>query len=165
MPQITNDISSKNHNVRMIRFMDKYGMERSTAISKEKKLTRNDIIALIEFSGKNGIIDLESRDISDLDLHGLNFNGCSFRGAFAVGTIFDNSNLASTDFEDAHIFNSSIVGANLEHSNMLQAGIKFSTKREVYLSLARRREAELADHYFGIFKINIRRDSNGALNQ
>ncbi len=161
MPQITNDISARNHNVRMIRFMDKYGMERSTAISNEKKLTRNDIIALIEFSGKNGIIDLENRDISNLDLHGLNFNGCSFRNAFAVGTIFDNSNLASTDFENAHIFDSSTVGSNLEHSNMQQAGIKFSTKREDYLSLARRREAELTDHYFGIFKINIRRDSNG----
>ncbi len=147
--------------MRMIRFMDRYGMERSTAISNEKKLTRNDIIALIDFSGKNGIIDLENRDISYLDLHGLDFNGCSFRNAYAVGTNFDNSNLASTDFENAHIFDSSTIGANLEHSNIHEAGIKFSTKRDDYLALIRRREIELTDHYFGIFKINIRRDFNG----
>ena len=93
------------------------------AIIKDGKLTRTDIIALInEAQKRDMIVDLSGRNLSGLDLSRLSLG---------------RANISNVDLSGANLSNSTLFNANLSHSNLSGANLTYTDFSYVNLSTAR----------------------------
>lgn len=109
---------------------------RFISLLKDGKLTRSDVITLInEAKKRNIIVDLSGRDLHNLDLSKLSLGRANLSNAnlsntnLSNATFFDanvsnsdlsNSNLSFTDFSYANLSHTKMIGANMSNAVMLK---------------------------------------------
>ncbi len=101
---------------------------------EEKRLTREDVLKLIEEHGGPKGLDLSGKNLELIDLSNLNLSGVIFDKANLMGANLQLSNLQ----EQASLQGTNLSGANLELASLLYANIK-----EANLGKAKLRGASL----------------------
>lgn len=118
--------------------------DRKLAGQRSVKLTREDVLKLIEENGGPEGLDLSAFDLAGADLGGLNLRGTVF-GTFPFSGTSRGANLAGATFVE-----SDLTKANLSYTNLEGAGFWQATLFEATLSAARARAA-------GFGKADLRR--------
>jgi uncharacterized protein YjbI with pentapeptide repeats len=112
---------------------------KSISISKEKKLTRSDVMALIkEAQKKTLVVNLSGAILRSIDLSGLNFA----RGDMS------NADLSGSDLSKSNFFNANLTNVNLSNTNLTEADFSFAN-----LSNTRRNGANMSNA--NLFKANL----------
>lgn len=94
-------------------------------------LTARQVTEMLFSAEGKGTIDLSSKDLSFLDLSGINFKSASFQGSNLHGVVFTDSNLEGANLKEAVLNLSTLTranfsGANLEGASLLRVGFTAS---------------------------------------
>ena len=116
----TSDNVAKGIDEIQIKFKDDgkfISIPRIKRLSKEKRITRSEILALIkEAQKRNKIIDLSGRDLSRLNLKGMSFGRANL----------SNANLSSADLSNASFFSADLSYADLSYANLTYTDLSYA---------------------------------------
>lgn len=95
------------------------------------EMTARQVTELLFKAEGQGTVDLSKKDLSYLDLSGINFKRASFEGANLHGVVFTDSNLEGANLKDVVLNLSTLTrtnfsGANLEGASFLRIGFTAS---------------------------------------
>ena len=133
-----------------------------------ERLSRNDVLRLIEERGRpEGLdlrtADLSGADLSDLDVREANLDGANLEQAYLTradlrGASFLGSNLHGAMLLGANLQGASLAGANLEEAalfdaNLQEAHLRQARLQHAYLGGASLRDANLEGARWGDYKV------------
>lgn len=111
-----------------------------TTSDNQPKLTREDVIHLIEANGGSEGLDLSNYDLSAVNLRNLDLHGAIFSTYNFDNRIYQSANLAGTIFTDADL-----TRAYLTHTNLRGATFRQTRLYEATLSRAHAEGAHFAE--------------------
>jgi uncharacterized protein YjbI with pentapeptide repeats len=92
--------------------------------SGNRKLTREDVLRMIEENGGPQGLDLSERDLSNVDLSGMYLEGVRFQGAELRQAVLAGSWLEKCDFQDANLWRADLKDSSLWKANLDRADMK-----------------------------------------
>jgi len=113
-----------------------------------ERLTREDVLRLIEeHGGSEGLelegADLHEADLGQLDLHGADLSGANLQGAYVAEANLRQAALEQADLRGAILSFADLRRAYLSHANLQEATLVGSDLREAYLLRADLQSARL----------------------
>ncbi len=104
-----------------------------------KRLTREDVLRLIEeHGGPEGLdlrrADLRQANLGALDLHGARLDGANLQGSVLLQANLRGANLQTADLRDANLQGGNLHQANLEKADLLEANLQGARLREACLA-------------------------------
>ena len=109
-----------------------------------KKLTREDIVQLIEGNGRTWGLDLSGKYLSDADLSGMNLMGVNFSKAVLNRSNLSNAFLERANFQEASCWRTDMSGSSLWSADFRGAELDECDLRGAYLQRAKLQEANLS---------------------
>ena len=113
---------------------------------REKPLTREDVLKLIEEHGGPEGLDLSGRNLEGIDLsgepttlvplHGINLSGANLQKANFSGAELIEANLSYADLIEANLSGSNLSRSNLSRSNLSGADLSLANLSRADLSVA-----------------------------
>lgn len=110
---------------------------------RRKKLTREDVIQLIEENGKTWELDLSGKYLSDADLSGMNLRGINFSKAVLNRANLSNAFLERANFQEASCWRTDMSGSSLWSADLRGAELDECNLRGAYLQRAKLHNAIL----------------------
>lgn len=119
------------------------------APTHQPKLTREDVIHLIEAHGGPEGLDLSGYDLSGANLRNLNLHGTTFSTYHFGSRFYQSANLSGSNFTDANLTRANLIKTNLQNASFWQATLVEATLAYAYAHGAHFGEADLtrADCY------------------
>lgn len=108
-----------------------------------RKLTREDLLRMIEENGGPQGLDLSGRDLSNVDLSGMYLEGVRFQGAELRQAVLAGSWLEKCDFQDANLWRADLRDSSLWKANLDRADLKECDLRGAVLQDASLRDTLL----------------------
>lgn len=89
-------------------------------------------------------IDLESSDLSGMDLDGVNFNYAVLSGANLSSTSMKHTQMIHATLNGANLTNAELAHANLTHASLIGANLAFSNLEDAVMPYAHLRKANFS---------------------
>lgn len=86
-------------------------------------MTARQVTELLFKSQRGGMIDLSKKDLTFLDLSGIDFKQASFEGADLHGVVFSDSNLTGANLKGARLNLSTLTRTNFTNANLEGASL------------------------------------------
>jgi len=144
-----------------------------------ERLTREDVLRLIEEHGGPELLDLRQADLrevdlSRLDLHGANLMSANLqgthlwqtnlRGASLLGADLQAAEVSLANLQGATLYRANLEGAALSHANLQQADLRYAKLQGARLRAAHLRDTNLEGAKWGDYVLGdeIRGNFGGA---
>lgn len=113
------------------------------APADQPKLTREDVIRLIESNGGSDGLDLSAYDLSGANLRNLDLQGIVFSTYRFGSRAYQSANLSNTNFTDANLTRANLTKTNLHNAAFWQATLYEATLAYSYAQGTHFGEADL----------------------
>ena len=87
------------------------------------EMTAREVTQLLFKAEGEGTVDLSKKDLTFLDLSGINFKHASFEGADLHGVVFSDSNLTGANLKNARLNLATLTRTNFSNANLEGASL------------------------------------------